>query len=184
MKHKSKFDSYYDVRNKASLLFLALFLALANLLAQPPNSSSHFKDPESLVKHLYGLVTFSSGETPDWEYVKTLFIKESNVVMRVGKNETTTLSLDGWVMDFENFIQEANVEATGFEEKIVKMKSMVFGDIAHVLVLYTSYIPGKSKVPREGVDSFHLIKKEGRWWIVSILNEIPTADRPKPDVLK
>jgi hypothetical protein len=83
-----------------------------------------------------------------------------------------------------NFINDSDVKKTGFEEKIVKMQSMVFGDIAHVLVLYTARIPGVTKTPQEGVDSFHLIRKDGRWWIVSILNEIPTRERPKPDILK
>lgn len=183
MKLNIKFNSYHAVRNRVNTLCLTLILASVNLFAQDQDSSSHFNDPENLVRHLYDQVTFSIGETPDWDHVRTLFIKESNVVMRVGKNETATLSLDGWVLDFENFIREANVETTGFEENIVKMKSMVFGDIAHILVLYTSYIPNKSKAPREGVDSFHLIKKDGRWWIVSILNEIPSSDRPKPDIL-
>ena len=33
-------------------------------------------------------------------------------------------------------------------------------------------------------DSFSLIKKDGRWLIASVLNEIPTTDRPIPDVLQ
>jgi hypothetical protein len=60
----------------------------------------------------------------------------------------------------------------------------VFRDIAYVLVLYTSPSPGKSMTPIEGVYSFHLIKKEGRWWVISILNEIPSDDRPKAEILK
>jgi len=163
------------------LIIFVLFLGSINVFSQ---TDSHTKDPESLIKHLYDQVTFPAGETPDWNYVRTLFIKESTVVMRMSKNETTTLSLDGWILDFVNFINNQNVKTTGFEEKIIKMGSMVFGDIAHVLVLYTSYIPGVSKTPREGVDSFHLIRKEGNWKIVSILNEIPGPDRPKPTILQ
>lgn len=163
---------------------LMITIGAGSVLAQDTRQDSHLKDPESLVRHLYDQVTFPAGETPDWDHVRTLFIKESTVVMRAGRDRTNVLSLDGWVLDFVNFINDAEIKKTGFEEKIVKMDSMVFGDIAHVLVLYTSFIPGVSKAPREGVDSFHLIRKEGRWWIVSILNEIPTAERQKPEVLK
>ncbi|TJY37920.1 hypothetical protein [Pontimicrobium aquaticum] len=113
-----------------------------------------------------------------------VFLKEATVVMRMSKNETEALSLDGWILGFVKFINNRNVKATGFEEKIIKMKSMIFEDIAYMLVLYTSYIPRVSKAPREGVDSFHLIKKDGSWKIVSILNEIPSADRPKPTILE
>lgn len=103
--------------------------------------------------------------------------------MRVSRTKTAARSLDGWILDIVNFIHDSEVVKTGFDEKIVKMESMVFGDIAHVLVLYKSYISGTSKAPREGVDSFHLIRKKGGWKIVSILSEILTKERPKPDIL-
>ena len=146
--------------------------------------NDQFMTPEGLISHLYDQVTFPAGETPDWDYVRTMFIPQATVVMRMGPAQTATLTLDGWILDFVNFIHNAEVKSTGFEEKIIKMETTEFGAIAHSLVLYTSFIPGRSKAPREGVDSFHLIKKEGRWWIVSILNEIPGPNRPKPEVLK
>ena len=105
-------------------------------------NNEKFRTPENLVTHLYDQVTFPSGESPDWNYVRTFFDHNATVVMRQGISETATLSLDGWIFDFVNFIHDADIERTGFQEKIVKMESMVFGDIAHVLVLYTSYIPG------------------------------------------
>ena len=85
-----------------------------------------------------------------------------------------------FVGDFVAFIERANVEETGFAETIVRTRPMVFGDIAHILVLYEVEIPGSGRGPQQGVDSFQLIRKDGRWWIVSIVNEIPMADRPVP----
>ncbi len=166
--------------------FVTVFVTIAagSALASGGQSDPRLEDPEKLVRHLYDQVTFPAGKTPDWPYVRTMFIDDATVTMRMGKDSTATLTLDGWILDFVNFINDREVKKTGFQERIVKMESMVFGDIAHVLVLYTSYIPGVSKEPREGVDSFHLIRKDGRWWIVSILNEIPTKERPKPAVLK
>jgi len=64
------------------------------------------------------------------------------------------------------------------------MKPMVFGDIATVLVLYEASIPGRNSPPQQGVDSFSLIKKDGGWRIVSIINEIPTPNRPIPEELQ
>ena len=174
----------YLIRDFGSILFLMMIAGVVGISAQNKKANPQLKDPETAVRHLYDQVTFPAGKTPDWDYVRTMFIKNATVVMRAGRNKTNTLSLDGWILDFVNFIHDAEVKKTGFEEKIVKLKTMEFGDIAHVLVLYTSYIPGKSKRPREGVDSFHLIKKGGEWKIVSILNEIPTKDRPKPEALK
>ena len=80
-------------------------------------------------------------------------------------------------------VERDNVEERGVTEAIVNMQTLEFGDIAHVLVLYTSDFPDDDRPPRPGVDSFNLIRKDGRWLIASVLNEIPTAERPIPDVL-
>ena len=90
---------------------------------------------EEVVTELYGLVTFEAGTTPDWEKVRSLFDEAAVVVLRTGPAEMTVFSLDGFVDDFIQFIERDKVERTGFSEEIIEMKSMVYGDIAHVLVV-------------------------------------------------
>ena len=60
------------------------------------------------------------------------------------------------------------------------MKPMVFGNIAHILVLYEAHIPGSQRPPQRGVDSWELLKRDGRWWTVAVTNEVPAPDRPIP----
>ena len=50
-----------------------------------------------------------------------------------------------------------------------------YGDIADVLVLFDSHINGVENPPRQGINSFQLIRSAGRWKIISITN-----DRPSP----
>jgi hypothetical protein len=138
---------------------------------------------EDVVKELYDLVTFPAGTTPDWDRARALFLPEGVVVLRTGRSETTVFSVEGWVQDFVTFIESANVAATGFVERIVRTHVVEFGDIAQVWVLYEAEIPGTGRPPQQGVDSFSLARREGSWLIASILNEIPTPDRPIPDVL-
>ncbi len=136
--------------------------------------------PQSLVTHLYDLVTFEAGTTPDWTQVRALFIDEAVIVLRTSRDSSTVFSVDGFIQDFMSFIEQANVEQTGFVERIVQMKPLVFRDIAHVLVLYEASIPGSPRPPQKGVDSFQLIRRNGRWWIVSVTNDLPDADHPAP----
>lgn len=143
-----------------------------------------FSTAQSVVEELYGLVTFDPGKPPDWERVRNLFIDEAVIVLRTGRTETSVFSVEGFVGDFVAFIERANVEETGFIERIVRTKSLVFGDIAHILVLYEAEIPGSPRGPQQGVDSFQLIRRNERWWIASVVNEIPTADRPVPEELQ
>ena len=72
---------------------------------------------------------------------------------------------------------------TAAPDRGLRTDELVFGDIAHLLVLYEAHIPGSDRPPRQGVDSFQLVRREGRWWIVGVTNELPTPDRPLPPVL-
>ncbi len=137
-----------------------------------------------VVTELYRLVTFDAGTTPDWDRVRALFLDEAVIVLRTSREATTVFSVDGFVDDFVAFAGREDVQASGFVERIVRRKSTVFGDIAHVLVLYEAEISGTERPPQQGVDSFELIRRDGRWSIAAVLNEIPTPERPVPPELR
>jgi hypothetical protein len=155
----------------------------ASISAQTP-SGNVLQSPDGLVRHIYDLVTFEAGTTPDWDKVRSMFIEDAVIVLRTSRDSTTVFSVDGFVDDFVAFIERADAERTGFTENVIRTESMEFGDMAHVLVLYEASIPGSERPPQQGVDSFQLIKRADRWWIVSITNEIPTTDRPIPAALR
>lgn len=148
--------------------------------AQAPFPAEAWDRPEEVVRGLYRMVTFETGGSPDWQQVRSLFLDRAVVVLRTSRQATSIFSVDGFVQDFVDFIERAEAKKTGFTERVVRMDPMVFGDIADVLVLYEAHIPGSARAPQQGVDSFHLIRKDARWWIVSIVNEIPAPDRPLP----
>ncbi len=175
---------------RVALAALVTVVALAGLVAPAAGQdagetadSQVGATPEALVRHLYDLVTFPAGEGPDLEAVRATFIPEAVIVLRTSRAASTVMSVDDFIADWERFIRDANVLETGFTEEITGLVPTVFGDIAHVLVLYEASIPGRL-APQEGVDSFHLIRRDGRWWIAGVLNEIPTPDRPVPEVLR
>jgi len=165
---------------------VGLALVCASLLAQTKNTTqpATFPTAESVVKELYGLVSFEPGAPPDWQKVRSLFIDEAVVVLRTARDKTTVFSVQGFVEDFQRFIEHADAEQRGFAERIVRTKPLVFGDIAHVFVLYEASLSDSTRPPTRGIDSFQLVRKDGRWWIVSIINEICTPQRPLPPELK
>ena len=137
-----------------------------------------------MVRTLYGLVTFEPGTIPDWDEVRSLFLDEAVVVLRTSRTESTVFSLDGFVNDFVTFIERANAVETGFEERIIRLVPTEFHDIAHVWVLYEARVPGSARPPQQGVDSFSLMRRNGRWLVVSVTNDIPGVDHPIPEVLR
>jgi hypothetical protein len=76
------------------------------------------------------------------------------------------------------------VARSGFTETIVRLRPMVLGNVAHVLVLYEAQVTGSARPPQQGVDSFHLVRRDERWWIASIVNEVLSPERPLPAELR
>ena len=156
----------------------------AGSLHQSLRHSGPPESPEAAIRSLYDLVTFPAGTSPDWEAVRNLFIPEAVIVLRSSRTAQSVFSVDGFVQDFVNFIERAEVIKTGFEEKIVSVRLTEFGDIAHAFVIYEARIPGKMPRPQTGVDSFQLIRQDGVWKIASIINELPGPDRPVPEAIR
>lgn len=158
----------------------ALLLASAAAAQDDPAAAT----AEGLVRALYDRVSSEPGSVPDWAQVRSAFLPQAIVVLRTSRDSTSVFTVDGFVQDFVDFIERANVRQTGFRERVLKTQTLLFGDIAHVLVLYEAHITGSPRAPQRGVDSFQLIRRDGRWWIVSLANEIPTAERPIPPGLQ
>lgn len=140
--------------------------------------------PEQLVESIYRLVSSEAGKTPDWNLVRSHFLEKAVVVLRVTRDSTAVFTLQGFIDDFVRFYGTPPVQKNGFTERVVRMKPMVMGNIAHILVLYEAHIPGTPRSPQQGVDSWELVKQGDSWLIVSVTNEIPTKDRPLPPELQ
>jgi hypothetical protein len=174
--------SFSSLRVGVVILVFMLFCG-ASLFSQTSalHSSKRFESPENLVKEIYQSVSFdSAGPKPDWEKVRSMFLDNAVIVLRVTRDSMAVFSVQGFIDDFVGFIDRSAAKQRGFSERIVRMKPMVFGNIAHVLVLYEAQIPGSQRPPQRGVDSWELLRRNGRWWIVSVTNEIPAPDRPIP----
>jgi hypothetical protein len=155
-----------------------------SVCAQPSEKATIFQNPDSLVAAIYSAVTFVPGTTPDWVFVRSMFHKDAVVVLRVTRDSTAIMSVDGFIQDFVDFIVRAKADTSGFQERVLKMRSFVFGNVADILVLYEASLPGSPRGPQKGVDSFHLVRKDRRWWMVSIVNDVVTKDRPVPRELE
>src|SRR5512140_1981407 len=79
------------------LLFGAIFIVPgAPSLAEGTMRAQVNQDPDSLVRSLYAAVTFDPGKVPDWSFVRSLFHKDASIVLRVTRDSTAVMSVDGF----------------------------------------------------------------------------------------
>ncbi|MFH1942592.1 MAG: hypothetical protein ABIL68_10870 [bacterium] len=166
------------------IVFLAVILCLTFQSLAQTTTDDPLKTAEGLIKEIYNAVSLRPGVTLDWERVKSFFIKEAVVVIRTSRIATSVFSVEGFVQDFINFYANYPGANKGFTETILNMKSVVFGDMASILVLYEAHITGSPRPPEKGVDSWLLIQKDDRWWITAVTNEIVSPERPVPKELQ
>jgi len=148
--------------------------------AQTDETADDLRSVEQVVRDVYDLVSWTDGNTPDWEVVRDVFIPEAIVVLRYPP-DLKVMSVDGFLLDwlrFENQLAGAGVR--GFRETVTSAMTTEFGDVAHVQVVYETSIPDTGRPARPGVDLWSLIRMEGRWKVVSVVNELPRDDLPVP----
>jgi hypothetical protein len=145
----------------------------------------NFKDPESLVRGIYAAVSFDPGPAPDWEFVKTFFLPQAVIVVRKTRTSMAVMTVQEFVDWFADDVEKFKMKERGFEETVEKIKLTALGDIAQAFVVYKARLKTPADSPGQiGLDSWELMKKDGRWWIAAVTNEIPTPDRPLPADLR
>jgi hypothetical protein len=171
---------------------LSICLGAAPVRAEQPSTQPPSQPVGEFVAGIYSLVSSAGDKLPDWDKVRAYFLPEAVIVLRTSPTALTAFTLEGFIKDFVDFYErpykrgEATVvpKESGFTEKVVRMKAWEYGDMAHVLVLYEAQITGFPMAPQQGVDSWLLVRRDGRWLIAAATNEIVTPARPVPPELR
>jgi hypothetical protein len=151
---------------------------LAGQEPAPPDTT--LQTAEGTVREIYRLVSFEPGASTDWAKVRRLFLPQAVITLRTSRTATTVFSVDGFIQDFVNFDTLPAVVRNGFTERIVRLNASVFRDMAFVATRYQAHIPHSARAPQTGVDYWLLLRREGRWWIVAVTNDLPTPEHPIP----
>jgi hypothetical protein len=164
-------------------LTIAIFASLVPALPLFAQDGGEAAAPtaEATVRELYDIISAEAGRVPEWEAVRALFIPEALIILRSSRDAMSVLTLDGFIEDFDAFYRTPQVTEKGFKETILELKSTEFGDMAQVWVLYEARIPDGGG--NQGVDNFSLIRRNGKWRVAAITNEVPFPGRPVPEGL-
>lgn len=164
---------------------ICLFVLILFAAPQATSGQEVFSSPESLIRGLYAAVSFGPGKPADWGYVRKFFLPEAVIAVRKTRTTMEVQNVDMFIKWFEDDSLKFKMDEKGFEEIIEKLKLVVFGDTAQCFVVYRARLKTPPDLPGQiGVDSWALMKKDERWWVVSVTNDVVTPQRPLPEELK
>jgi hypothetical protein len=159
--------------------------SFASSASENSNDEDIFTDPEKLVRGLYASVTFEPGSLPNWDAVGKFFIPEVVFAVRQTRASMSILDWEDFVTWWEADIEKHKMKERGFVESVENLKMTLYGNIAQVFVVYKARFMTPENQPGQlGLDSFTLMKKDERWWIVSLANDVITPDNPLPEDLR
>lgn len=143
--------------------------------------------PESVVAALYDVISgpAEAEHARDWDRLRSLFAPNATFrLVRWITYEGSDEQLREW--DVERFIAAGREiwRDAGFWERELWSRTQRFGNIAHVLSTYESRVgtPDNDPVSR-GVNSFQLVRIDGRWWLASTVWDIEAPENPIPPEL-
>lgn len=156
-------------------------LAISMVNGQQHDDNKWYETPVALIEDIYSAVSMTDTVPVDWERVRSMFIEEAVIILRTGPDESEQFTVDGFIQDFKDFYEYPQVKTSGFEEKILSMKSMAYKDIAFIATVYSAAITGRDVPPTRGIDLWLLSKKDGFWKITSVINEVIPPGQELPD---
>ena len=164
---------------------LALALAGGTAAAQPspfvvvtqsaiPADPADVSSVDSILHAVYDVISGPAGEKRDWNRMRSLFTADARLMPK-GSAGLRSGSV-------ENYIAASGpqLEQNGFIEREVARRVEQYGDIAHVFSTYEARNSADGPVILRGINSFQLVRHQGRWWVVSIMWQAESPQNPLP----
>jgi len=175
------------MRRLTAALFAGFTLAVAPAAAQQqpspfvvvtqgtiPADPADVASIDAIMAAVYDVISGSAGERRDWNRMRSLFTANGRLMPKGGAGLRS-----GSVEDYINS-SGPMLEQRGFFEREMARRVEQYGDIAHVFSTYEARQTADGPVFMRGINSFQLVRHEGRWWVVSIMWQAETPQTPIP----
>lgn len=146
----------------------------------PPEAAS----ADAIVKALYTGVSHAPGQDPDWSRLRTIFLPGGRLIPpRRRTGDFTFLTADDFIDRVSKGIAARKADGTekGFSEREIARRTDCYGDICQLFSSYESrYAASDPKPFARGINAIQLVKDGNRWWIVNVLWDQESPEKPIP----
>lgn len=144
---------------------------------------SDVESPRAIVLATYAAIAREPAKNYDWDRFRTLFLEGALLIPNTEQTEGvfTPLSVEGFIAWVDQFTDLSPASDRGFIEGEIHRIEERYGDIAHVFSTYEKHYWGDETVLGRGVNSFQMVRHDGRWWITAIIWDEPIGGEAIPD---
>ncbi|MEM1055504.1 MAG: hypothetical protein AAGI52_08245 [Bacteroidota bacterium] len=154
------------------VLPLALLLLAVPALAQEADPAD-VASPEAIVAAVYASLDRAPGDNHDWDRFVTLYYPEAKLLPQPEQmnGQERVFTAQGYADHINGLYESASYIGSpndrGFREREVHNVTHRFGDVATVFSTYEKFFYEGDQMLGRGINSFQLVFREGRWWILA-----------------
>lgn len=168
---------------------LALTLTLTWITAAQAQvtNEADVASPEAIVRAAYESISRAPSEPFNWDRFRSLFLPEAMLLPNVEQTDgdAEVFSTDEFIAWVEGSYAEnaptGGPEDQGMVEEAVRNEVLRYGDVAQVFSTYRMRTWENDETLVRGINSFQLVHRDSRWWIVSIVWDDETGAGPIPE---
>jgi len=150
---------------------IALFLAAAVAAPQPP--ASDLAGIDAAIRGVYEVISGPPGQKRDFDRMRSLFAPGATL-KATGPKGVRGGSLEDYISRNKDVLEQK-----GFAERELGRRLEVWGGLATAWSAYDGRTADGSFHER-GINSFQLVKIDGKWLVASILWQEATPENPLP----
>jgi hypothetical protein len=155
-------------------MITALMLAAAISAAQP--NKADLAGIDATVRGVYEVISGPAGQKRDFDRMRSLFAPGATL-KAIGPRGLRGGSLEDYISRNKDILEQK-----GFTERELGRRTELWGGLATVWSAYDGATADHSFHER-GINSFQLVKIDGRWVVASILWQEETPATPLPPAL-
>lgn len=154
----------------------------------PPSRDDMVSSPEAIVEAAYSTMIREPGENFGWDTFRHVF--HPSAMLYPNPEQTggalRILSRDGFIAWVDSLVAANDPIGSeldkGFAEEQIWSEVHRYGDVAHVFSTYQKHYHGENEILGRGINSFQLVYRDGRWWIVSVVWDEENGAGPIPSM--
>ena len=152
---------------------IANLLAAALVAAAPPPSQADLAGIDAAIRGVYEVISGPPGQKRDFDRMRSLFAPGATM-KAIGPKGLHGGSVEDYIARDKDIL-----EREGFTERELGRRLHVWDGLATAWSSYDGRTANGSFHER-GINSFELVKIDGKWMIASILWQEETPDNPLP----